>query len=228
MVSRDDILAARDASLACLDSLLDAHRQLEKCWQVEWDGFGRSCTRESPTEPRSPCGSTQFTDDRLRHPTTRSHANIHLHAAERDEPAVIGGSCRFGFAVRVAEAEAFLEKAGALVEDMRRHAAVAMDEALTDDVCTALEAAREKDVVLAGRPYSCCHLAAVDHVARFAMCWPGSYPLPEVMQKLREAASELADELREIAAGIHTEAAAAIRMLPNQHGVPRRGLEPPT
>lgn len=50
------------------------------------------------------------------------------------------------------------------------------------------------------------------------MCWPGSYPLPEVMQKLREAASEQADKLREIAAGIRTESAAAIRMLPNEHG----------
>jgi len=157
-------------------------------------------------------------DERLRRLATRGHLSNHPSVGEEDGHVVIRKSCGLDPNPRVTEAEAFLEEATELVEDMRRHAAVAMDEALTDDVCTALEAAQETDVVLAGRPYSCCHLAAVDHVARFAMCWPSSYPLPEVMQKLREAASEQADEIREIAAGIHTEAAAAIRLLPNQHG----------
>jgi len=107
-----------------------------------------------------------------------------------------------------------MDKATSFVEDMRRHAAAAMDEALTDDVCEALKLARAKagmgQVTLAGRSYSCCHLAAVDHVARLALCWPGCFPLREVMQKLREVTSEIAGELREIAAGIRTEAAAAM------------------
>ena len=111
-----------------------------------------------------------------------------------------------------------MNKATTFVEGMRRHAAAAMDEALTDDVCEALALARAKagagQVTLAGRSYSSCHLAAVDHVARFALCWPGCFPLREVMQKLREVTSEISQELREVAAGIRAEAAAAIRLPP--------------
>lgn len=218
MVSRNDILSARDASLACLDSLLDACDQLEKRWRVKWDGVGKSCAREFPIEPRSPNDTERFMDDGLRHLTTQGRTSIHLSAKEGDDQVAIGRSCRLGPTPRVAEMESFLETAMALVEDMRRYAAVAMDEALTDDVCAVVERAQENTVVLAGRSYSCCHLAAVDHVARFSLCWPGSYPFPEVMQKLREAASEPVEELREIAAGIRAEAAAAIRMLPDHQG----------
>jgi hypothetical protein len=108
-----------------------------------------------------------------------------------------------------------MDAATSFVEGMRRQAAAAMDETLADDVCEALELARAKagmaQVTLAGRSYSCCHLAAVDHVARLALCWPGCFPLNEVMQRLREATSEIAEELREIASGIRIEATAAIR-----------------
>jgi len=171
MGSRNDVLAARDAALACLDSLLHAGVELEKCWPMRQDTVGESCTDEFRT---SGC------------------------CAARKPTAL----------------EAFMDDAMSYVEDMRRCAALAMDEALTNEVCTALELARTRDglgqVTLAGRSYSNCHLAAVDHVARLALCWPGCFPLDEAMQKLREATSEIADELREIAMGIRAEAAAAL------------------
>lgn len=171
MVSRNEILAAKDAALVCLDSLLHASAELEKSWQVRWDTVGKSCTREVQA---SGCGA----------------------------------------APRPTELDGFMDKAMSFVEEMRRHAAAAMDEALADDVSEALELARAKggmgQVTLAGRSYSCCHLAAVDHVARFALCWPSCFPLREVMQRLREATSEIAEELREIAEGIRSEAAAAV------------------
>ncbi len=217
MVSRNDILAARDASLACLDSLLHAFNQLEKRWRAEWHGIGRSCRRESPSSPRNPADIERFVGERLRRLATQGQAGIHPSAEEGNDDSVIRKSCGLPPVPRVAELDSFLEEATALVEEMRRHAATAMDEALTEDVCALVERAQENDAVLAGRSYSCCHVAAVDHVARFALCWPSSYPFAEIMDKLREAASWPAEELREIATGIRAEAAAALRMLPDDN-----------
>lgn len=214
MVSQNDILAARDASLACLDLLTKTHDELETLWRVEWEGDGHSRTSGPSEEPRNPNVIEKSMDEGLRRLTSRGHTNIPSSADERDDDVVLRSSCCRGAAMAI-EAEKFLERATALVEDMRRHAAVAMDEALTDDVCAFVERAREDGVVLAGRSYSCCHVAAVDHVARFALCWPSIYPFPEVMLRLKEAASEPAVQLREIAEGIRAEANAAIRALPD-------------
>ena len=214
MVSQNDILAARNASLACLDSLTQAHDELERLWRVEWEVDGHSRTRKPPEESRNSNVVERFMDDGLQRLTSQDHANIQSSADERNDKVVIERSCCRGAAMAV-EAEKFLERATALVEDMRRHAAAAMDEGLTDDVCVVVERTREDDVVLAGRSYSSYHAAAVDHVARFALCWPSIYPFPEIMQRLKEAASEPAEELREIAEGIRAEAAAAIRALPD-------------
>lgn len=214
MLSQDDVLKARDAALACLDSLIRAHDELEGLWRVEWEGDGNLPTSRPPKEAGNPNVNESFMDDGLRRLTSRGHTNDHSSADERDDDAVVGRSCCRAAAM-ITEAEAFLERATALVEDMRRHAAVAMDEALTDDVCAVMERMREDGVVLAGRSYSSCHAAAVDHVARFALCWPSIYPFPEIMQRLKEAAIEPAEELRDLAEGIRAEAVAAIRTLPD-------------
>ena len=43
MVDRNNIIAARDAALACIDTLLRASAELEHCWRAKRDTTGRSC-----------------------------------------------------------------------------------------------------------------------------------------------------------------------------------------
>jgi len=222
MATHDEILAARDAALACLDSLFRASHELEKHWRVQWDTAGEPVKGEKLLEPRTPDDVTRFIDQRIEHLTMQGHQDIMLDVEERSGRTVVIERYRRGPFPKAAELEAFLAKAKLLVKTLRRSAVVANDEALADGVCTALDLARAKQgtlVTLADRSYSNCHWAAVEYVAKFALCWPGNFPPPEVsmckafMQELRNAANDHAEELREIAAGIRTEAAKAIEMM---------------
>jgi len=229
MVNRNDILAARDAALACLDSLLHVKTDLEQCWR--WDRIGELCKSEHRLEPRDPDDIDRFTDERLQELTRQGHTDIHLHAEELDDHYMIEESYRRGPAPGTGELEAFLRKAKLLVETLRRSAVVANDEALTDGVCTALDLARARQVTLADRSYSNCHLAAVEYVAKFALCWPGNFPPPELslckafVHELRAAVDDHADELHEIAVGIRTEAAEALQPSLSSNGGNEAGAQ---
>ncbi len=219
MATRDEIIAARDTALACIDSLLHVAIELKRTWQGRWDGIGEPVIHEHRLEPGSADCALRFVDDRRKHLTTQGHTDIALDVEENADHMLVRENYQRGPAPKAAELEAFMGKARLLGEELRR-SAVAADEALTDDICTTLEVVRADVgmglVPLADRSYASCHLAAMEYTAGFAFVWPGGCLPPEVtrckpvFQKLREVVIDHADELREVAAGIRTEAAMAI------------------
>ncbi len=219
MATYDEIVAARDAALACIDSLLHIAAELEQTWRWQWDRIGEPVEHRHRLEPGNPDAALLFIDDRRQHLMTQGHTDIVLNVEEDADHTMVKESYVRGPAPNAAELGAFMGKTRLLAGELRQ-SAVAADEALTDGVCTTVEVARAEagmgQVMLVDRSYSSCHLAAMEYAARFAFFWPGGCLLPEVtqckpiIQRLREVVIDRAAELRKIAAGIHTEAALAI------------------